>query len=42
MAAIGELLQIQHFFLESEIKLEIPESQHWENLSLVAGQKTEP
>lgn len=37
-AAIAEFLLI-HFFLVSEIKLEIPEAQHWENLSAVASQK---
>ena len=37
-AAKGEFLQIP-FFLLSEIKLEIPDSQHWESLSVAAGQK---
>lgn len=32
---------ITFFFLESEIKLEIPEPQHWESLSLVVSQKRE-
>lgn len=40
-AAKGEFLQIP-FFLLSEIKLEIPDSQHWESLSVAAGQKREP
>lgn len=40
-AVKGKFLQIP-FFLLSEIKLEIPEPQHWERLSVVAGQKREP
>lgn len=39
--AKGEFLQIP-FFLLSEIKLEIPEPQHWESLSVVASQKRVP
>lgn len=39
-AAKGEFLQIP-FFLLSEIKLEIPEPQHWESLSIVANQNRE-